>query len=149
MSIELHPSLNIVAGGGILCSPSSVTSDYHSSTASTITTNSSLNYPPKSLARSSASLATVYKSPHPPPVPPKPRNKQQRVASAESNHPGVTQPSVNSGAEESVVTAEDATEEPEDRLSVTEGDVREAEADLRRIDCGICGGRFCKTERMH
>ena len=139
MPIELHPSLNIVAGGGILCSPSSVTSDYHSSTASTITNNSSLNYPhPKSsqLARSSASLATVYKSPHPPPVPPKPRSKQQRVASAESNHPGVTQPSANSVAEESVVTAEE-TEEPEDRLSVTEGDVREAEADLRPIDCGM------------
>ena len=61
----------------------------------------------------------------------------------------MTQPSANSGAEESVVTAETETEEPEDRLSVTEGDVREAEADLRRIDCGICGGRFCKTERMH
>ena len=56
MSIELHPSLNIVAGGGILCSPSSVTSDYHSSTASTITNNSSLNYPPPEIIPAGAVL---------------------------------------------------------------------------------------------
>ena len=31
------------------------------------------------------------------------------------------------------MTAETETEEPEDRLSVTEGDVREAEADLRIV----------------
>ena len=49
----------------------------------------------------------------------------------------MTQPSANSVAEESVVTAAKETEEPEDRLSVTEGDVREAEADLRPIDCGM------------
>ena len=150
----LHVTSLNIGVGGVICSPSSVTSDYHSSTVSTASTlyNSSLNSPPKTLARSStASLATVYKSPHPPPVPPKPRSKQQSVA--RSNLSGAeNRPSVNSRQErqkvaldaaveqrehQSSVVTEDGEggEEEEDRLSVSEGDVREA--DMHRIDGGM------------
>ena len=44
----------------------------------------------------------------------------------------------------SVVTEDGEGGEEEDRLSVTEGDVREA--DLRRIDGGMNVERFCKTD---
>ena len=138
-------SLNIGVGGVICQSPSSVTSDYHStSMASTASTASTLYNSPQRLrlmnpavARSSASLATVYKSPHPPPVPPKPRNKQQSVAKL--NLSAENRPSVNYSRQErqkveeerehqnSVVTEDgDGEGDEEDRLSVTEGDVREA-----------------------
>ena len=146
----LHVTSLNIGVGGVICSPSSVTSDYHStSMASTASTASTLYNSPQRLrlmnpavARSSASLATVYKSPHPPPVPPKPRSKQQSVA--RSNLSGAeNRPSVNSRQErqkvaldaaveqrehQSSVVTEDGEggEEEEDRLSVSEGDVREA-----------------------
>ena len=141
----LHVTSLNIGVGGVICSPSaSVTSDYHSSTASTASTLYN-SFPPKTtpLAKSTASLATVYKSPHPPPVPPKPRqSRQQSVIKSNLSAQSVSANSRQLEVEEhqeSVVTREDDREE-EDRLSVTEGDVREAR--LRRIDCGV---RSCWT----